>query len=340
MMTWMYRKVKIKTLYPNLAQVVGNDGIFNDLQQLDVPWHDMRIASELNYGYFWHSANKSVSPFLIELEDVGLPIDSTVRARVAQTLYQLFNNKWKRLWDIYNLEYNPLYSYSLTESETIGTSGSGTVKDTGTQQHVVNTDTTNTGTDTHNISRSETDGGNESIQKTGEIRNTGTDTTVTDTDTTNTGTVNDATTNTSTDGVWGFNSNAAVNSDTTTGTTTDLRTDNLAGTLDTTETETRNLTETSTGTDTRTRNLTHTATNSDTETKNLAGTIDTTDTRTDNLKRESSDTRNTERELTKAGNMGFQKPQEMLQADLEFWQWNYFKQVFEDIDSILTLSVY
>lgn len=365
-------------MYPNLINQMMSDGIFNDLQRLDVPWADLNIQSALNYGYYLHSANKLVSPFVFDLtdaiEDVHTepyevqPLTQVERNIIALTIYTTFNKKWSRLWDIFNIEYNPLYNYVLTENETIENEGQSTGHKTGTQTTVTDTDIrntgtdtlvtdrtiANTGTDTHNITKNETDGGTESVQKQNTKTNTGTDTVVTDTDTTNTGTVGNVTNGTTTDGLWGFNSDTAVNSDTSTGSETGTRTDNLAGTLDTTETETQNLQEVNNGTDTTTRNLTHTATNTDTntknlstdedttetQTKNLSTSNDTTETRTDNLINTISDTGSSERNLTKNGNIGFNTPQEMLVSDLELWQWNFFKSVFDDIDSVLTMCIY
>lgn len=373
---WTKKKIRVKMMYP--AMLSDGDGIFTDLQNLDVPWQSMNIQAALNYGYYLNSARKIISPFVFDVSNAEEnlhtypieidPLTTVQRTIIAVTVYNMFRQKWDRLWDIYNLEYNPLYNYTVTEEETINVDDSGTVADTGTQRRVIDTDTTNTGTntvvtdrevsntgtDTHNISKQVSDGGNESIQKSSTQLNTGTDTTATDTDTTNTGTVQNVGSSDTLDGLFGFNSSTSVGSDTRETDTTGTRTDNLAGTVDTTVTETQNLTETISGTDTRTRALTHTESNTDTntknlatdedatetETKNLAGTVDTTDTRTDNLTRTTEEQSETTRSLSKNGNIGFNTPQEMLVADLELWQWNFFKSVFEDIDSVLTISIY
>ena len=303
-------------MYPNLINQTMSDGIFNDLAQLDVPWTQISPAA-LNYGYYLQSARKLISPFVIDLtsaltDEVVEPLTTVERNMIALTIYTTFKNKWNRLWDIYSIEYNPLYNYTLTEEETINSDDSGTFRDTGTQQRVVDTDTTNTGTDTVVTDR--------------QIKHTGTDTTVTDTDTTNTGTVGTVGSSDTLDGIFGFNSDDSVGSDTRDVDTTGTRTDNLAGTVDTTETETKNLTTDDDATET--------------ETQNLAGTVDTTDTRTDNLTRTSEEQSETTRSLEKNGNIGFNTPQEMLVADLELWQWNFFKSVFDDIDSVLTMSIY
>lgn len=50
--------------------------------------------------------------------------------------------------------------------------------------------------------------------------------------------------------------------------------------------------------------------------------------------------RNTHRELDRTGNIGTLTSQEMLRSSLELWQWNFWLQVFEDIDSTICLDCY
>lgn len=306
----------MKMMYPTMLS--EGDGIFTDLQTQNVPWREYDIANILNYGYYLNSAQKLVSPFVFDVKDFpngvpdGTPLTQAQRTIVAQTVYQMFIKKWDRLWDLYNIEYNPIHDYNLVENETIEGENEQTVG--------------MTGTDRHDISRSETDGGTDSTTTTETIANTGTDTTVVDGETTDTGTVGVSETTNTERGIYGFNSSTDQGSDTEDVTHNSTETRNLAGTNDTTTTETKNLQTTDNTTESRTRNLTHSATNSDVQTRNLQD--------------ETSGSHNSTRELQKSGNIGFNKPQEMLTAELEFWQWNFFKSVFEDIDTVLTMCVY
>lgn len=354
--------------------MIAGNAILTDLNQFDVPWQDLDISDELDVGYYWHSARKLISPLLSDILGARLQSDFTSgltteqRTKIAGTVYVMFHRKWVKLWELYNLNYNPIANYYLSESETTVEDGEGTQRDTGTQTHVSDTDTTNTGTDTivtdstvtntgtdtHAISKNESDGGSESRIVDRDTTNTGTDTTVRDVDGTDTGTIVDDQSSTGENGIFGFNSDTSVGANTNSGTFDGTRTNNLAHTEDTTNTETLNLAGTEDVTDTHTRQLTHTATNSDTETKNLttdedatktetqnlASTIDTTNTRTDNLTRTTEENTTINRILNKTGNAGFNTPQEMLLADIELWQWNFFKGVFEDIDTVLALPVY
>lgn len=309
-------EVTVKMMYPKMLS--EGDGIFTDLQTQNVPWREFDIANILNYGYYLNSAQKLVSPFVFDVKDFpngvpdGTPLTQAQRTIVAQTVYQIFIKKWDRLWDLYNIEYNPIHDYNLVENETIEGENAQTVG--------------MTGTDRHDISRSETDGGTDSTTTTETIANTGTDTTVVDGETTDTGTVGISETTNTERGIYGFNSSTDQGSDTEDVTHNSTETKNLAGTNDTTTTETKNLQTTDNTTESRTRNLTHSATNSDVQTRNLQD--------------ETSGSHNSTRELQKSGNIGFNKPQEMLTAELEFWQWNFFKSVFEDIDTVLTMCVY
>lgn len=303
-------------MYPTM--ISEGDGIFTDLQSQNVPWRDHDIANILNYGYYLNSAQKLVSPFVFDVKDFpngvpdGTPLTQAQRTIIAQTVYQMFIKKWDRLWDLYNIEYNPIHDYNLVENETIEGENEQTVG--------------MTGTDRHDISRSETDGGTDSTTTTETIANTGTDTTVVDGETTDTGTVGVSETTNTERGIYGFNSATDQGSDTEDVTHNSTETRNLAGTNDTTTTETKNLQTTDNTTESRTRNLTHSATNSDVQTRNLQD--------------ETSGSHNSTRELQKSGNIGFNKPQEMLTAELELWQWNFFKSVFEDIDTVLTMCIY
>lgn len=127
-----------------------------------------------------------------------------------------------------------------------------------------------------------------------------------------TGTVNDngSTTNTNQNGIWGFNSSTSVPSDMSDGTATNENT------------TTRDLTETETGTDTTDR------TNTDTYNRSY------TETGTDTTAGTSS------RKLTRTGNIGTNTFQNLLQQERNLWMYNFFEQIFKDVDSVLTLPIY
>lgn len=284
--------ITMKQMYSNL--ILGN-GILSDLSDFNVPWADDVTSGDisatfLDMGYYAHSANKIVAPFIIDIAGITNPCETPTpltteqRTKIAGILYNIFHRKWDRIWSLSLVEYNPISNYDMTETETIGIDIHDVRSNTGTITNV--TDDT--------------------------LRETGTVTNVIDTDTSQTGTVSDSGTNSVDNGIFGFNSSTAVGSNSSDGTVNNTRTDNLHGTDDTTDTRTDNLT--------KDRDI------SDTETRNIY----------DNLTAD----RDTQRELTRSGNIGVTTSQQMVRDELEVWQWNFFQMVFEDIDSICCLEIY
>lgn len=44
--------------------------------------------------------------------------------------------------------------------------------------------------------------------------------------------------------------------------------------------------------------------------------------------------------LTRSGNIGVTTSQQMIQSDIDLWRWNFFYEVFADIDNVFTISTY
>ena len=147
---------------------------------------------------------------------------------------------------------------------------------------------------------------------TGTVQTTGQDKRTPNLTKTNTGTVkNDGSaTNTNQNGIWGFNSSESVPSDMSDGRATNNNT------------TTGNLSETETGTDTTDR------TNTDTYNRSY------TETGTDTTAGTSS------RKLTRTGNIGTNTFQNLLQQERNIWIYDFFEQVFKDVDSVLTIPIY
>ena len=147
---------------------------------------------------------------------------------------------------------------------------------------------------------------------TGTVQTTGQDKRTPNLTRNGTGTVNDngSATNTNQNGIWGFNSSTSVPSDMSDGTATNENT------------TTRDLTETETGTDTTDH------TNTDTYNRSY------TETGTDTTAGKSS------RKLTRTGNIGTNTFQNLLQQERNIWMYDFFEQVFKDVDSVLTIPIY
>lgn len=320
-----------------------------DLSDFSVPWHGVTYTAMLDLGYYTHSAQKLISPMVFDISGNidNIMADSALaeltaeqRTKIAGTIFQIFNPKWRKLWELYEVEYSPIENYTMTENERIDTDTQRERTDTGTVSNA----------DTGTIQDARTEGGTRTITTDTDTTNTGTSanqgteggtkTTVTDTDTTNTGTQQNAGSSDTLDGIFGFNSSTSVGSNTSENTNTNTRTDNLSGTVDTTETETRNLTNSNTRTD----NLASTEDTTEQETRNLTDnntrTLNTNELETRNLAGSETVEQDTVRSNTRHGTTGIFTPQQLISQEIELWQWNFYKQVFEDIDSILCLSIY
>lgn len=143
-----------------------------------------------------------------------------------------------------------------------------------------------------------------------------TDNTTNTTNATNTTNTSDNATNTNnktiTEQQQGFNSNDWNDVKKTSENTTDETTN------------TGNKTTTDETTDTLEKNETNNSTITDNTTQKHTGTTDNNNSRT----------------LTRSGNIGVTTTQQMLQSERELRQYDYFKNIFEDIDKILTLVIY
>lgn len=147
---------------------------------------------------------------------------------------------------------------------------------------------------------------------TGTVQTTGQDTRTPNLSRKGTGTVRDegSGTNKNQNGIWGFNSSESVPSDMSDGRATSNNT------------TTRDLTDTETGTDVTDR------TNTDTYNRSY------TETGTDTTSGMSS------RKLTRTGNIGTNTFQNLLQQERNIWMYDFFEQVFKDVDSVLTIPIY
>ena len=232
----MMELTKVNELYD---QWLTGNGVFTDLNAYDVPWkvedatENAKIIASLNFAYHGnHSGDKNVSPVVHKFlkEEVTTP-----RAKLADTLFIMFGDKWVRLWDAMHAEYNPIENYDLLEVET--------------PAEVTHTLTPAEVTNTTKPAKITTENGVSAFNSSGYAD---------DTKTTVEGDVNDKGTN--------------------------------------------------------------------------ALTVDTS----------GSDvfTVQNDRELHRHGNIGIMSATDLLKKEIDVRQWNYFNGVFNDIDTLLTLSIY
>lgn len=211
---------------------------------------NVESLSILDFLYFSRSGNKEISPFVRNLIDAG-----QTKTQISSTINKVINvkytNEWKRLFDLWNLSYNPIENYNMREQMTNDTTAT-TYGKTHTRTDNLTHGISETDTITPNTTETETD--NLTHGKTG-----------TETQTPN---VTNETDNT----IHGFNSSVGVPTDeqiqTTTG--TDTKTFNTSETDTGTKTVTKTGLETRgvTGTNTDTGTVTDTDTGQDINTRN------------------------------------------------------------------------
>lgn len=296
-------------------QWLTGDGVFTDLNAYDVPWksddttENATIIKSLNFAYHGnHSGDKNVSPVVHKFikDEVTTP-----RAKLADTLFIMYGDKWTRLWNALHAEYNPINNYDMVETETPAEV-------------------------THSITPAETTTTETPAEVTHTITPAETTTTETPAETTKTITPAETTDTTkpaktvSENEVSAFNSSDYVDNmkTTTTGDNNDKGTSVF--TVDTAGSE---------------KVETNTAGNTKIEVDTVGSEkveVDTAGNTKVEVDTAGSDvfTVQTARELTRSGNIGVTTSQQMLTSEIELRQWNYFNGVFNDIDTLLTLSIY
>lgn len=113
MMTMKEAKSLIE-IYPNWLL----NGIFKQLEAYDVPWKDYVNGDVLDLDYYGNrSGDKLISPLITKLlvDDV---LSDDNQAKIAQLVYKKYGYEWKRAWEAFFEEYNPLYNYKMSKIET------------------------------------------------------------------------------------------------------------------------------------------------------------------------------------------------------------------------------
>ena len=231
-------------------------GIFYNAMQSNITFPaQLRTAenmSMLDFLYFSRSGGKEISPFVRNLVQAG-KTKAQISAAVNTVINVKYTNEWVRLFDLWNLSYNPIENYNMREqmtNDTTATTYGKTHTRTDNLSHGIN----QTDTFTPNTTETETD--NLTHGKTG-----------TETQTPN---VTNETDNT----IHGFNSSDGVptgeqtqtttgtdtktydTSETDTGTKTVQKTGQETRGVEGTETNTGTVTDADTGQDVNTRNYT------------------------------------------------------------------------------------
>ena len=332
------KNLQLNDVYPDWANpLIG--GIFFDLFDFIMPWNVQVVndvpqtvmTPQLDIAYHGErSGGKFVAPIVYHYLNSDGELTSSGRAAIASAIAYRYKPKWKHLWDLYHLEYNPLDNYRVEDS------GTDTVTESGETSHTRTPALTKTVTHPiKTVESSETRTPN-LTEETVTDETIGTDLDATE-DTTHGHVI--GTQEAGTDNVnnfrFGFNSAEAVPTETSAETKSDTKTESHSGkdTVETDSSETVDRDGTVTKTNTGTEDVETTVT------ETYAGIDQTAEGGTDTTEGETSLTRETEYGHVKTGTL-YQVPANMMDADRAFWLEDYFAIVFDDIDAFLTLYVY
>lgn len=297
----------LRSYFPNY---LSTDSLFTKMSSLGAPWSS-EVGQDMDDAYFtMYSGIKNPSEFvLLHLNPDSATANSLTIARI---LYGIYGENWTKIWEAFKTKYNPIENYNMQE----------TIDRTKTNDRVVGRDKDFTS----NVDGTETETGEQDdIQNvTGE---TGSNST---TDSNGTSSLDHGETvgrtAQSDSFIFAFNSSekSPTSSQIEEGTDTHSGTDTTT-TTDHSENSTTGTSKTdSTGKTTTSRDIVSKDVRVDKEAENITDTDDEKE----------------NQQLTRAGNIGVTTTQQMLQQEFELWRWNFFTQVFEDVDKFLTLSVY
>lgn len=297
----------LRSYFPNY---LSTDSLFTKMSSLGAPWSS-EVGQDMDDAYFtMYSGIKNPSEFvLLHLNPDSETANSLTIARI---LYGIYGENWTKVWEAFKTKYNPIENYNMQE----------TIDRTKTNDRVVGRDKDFTS----NVDGTETETGEQDDTQnvTGE---TGSNST---TDSNGTSSLEHgetvARTAQSDSFIFAFNSyeKSPTSSQIEEGSDTHSGTDTTT-TIDHSETSTTGTSKTdSIGKTTTSRDLVSKDVRVDKEAENITDTDDEKE----------------NQQLTRAGNIGVTTTQQMLQQEFELWRWNFFTQVFEDVDKFLTLSVY
>ena len=373
----------LKRLNSVFPDGLTGSGIFTALNTAQpLPWASdesiSNIALDIEY-YGNISGGKIVSPLIDKIVE-GDTISNSEIAKISNIIISMYYQKWGKLYDTLNFEYNPIENYDMLEimtndttavqyGKTITRTNNLIHSKTGTETETPNTTETRTDNLTHSKTGTETETPNTTETRTDNLTHskTGSDTTTYNTSDTDTPNLTNATGNK----IFGFNSALGVDSDSqnssTTGTDTKTKTGTETLGYNTQDSETGTQTLAKTGTDQKTYNTqdadtgtqtlaktgtdqkTYNTQDAETGTQTLAKTgtdqktynTQDTDTGSQADAETGTDTHTRNYRLSRTGNIGVTTAQQMITQEREIRMWDFFHAVvFPDVDRVLTIPIY
>lgn len=102
----------MKKVIDYFPDYLNSDSLFAKMPQLGAPW-SADVGENMDVAYFtMYSGIKNPSGFL-ELNSTDSVANSEV---IAKVLYSMYGINWKRLWEAFTSEYNPIDNYNIKET--------------------------------------------------------------------------------------------------------------------------------------------------------------------------------------------------------------------------------
>lgn len=349
---WIKKNPKIRDLFPK------TNGLFSNIN-----FNFGVSTSLLDYMFISRYGFKSPSPEVMVVRDEGgfddyeeNPLTQEELAIIGDMLLALYLNKWTKLKDLGDIEYDPIHNYldewddhsrgwEKRDDEFTSTREDefGKVVDTRDSDNLTRTDT---------FGKSVVSSGSGSLQRTDTFGKTVTSSNTRTDNLTESETINNSVNETASDNqvnsLWGFNSSEAVNSDESVGSNTKTTTTQGTDVTNNTGTVSDSGLVTDGGTESRVDATTDSSTTTDSGTEGRT----VSDSRTGNSTESGSETRtltnvddysgsdNRDRSGRHAGNIGNLTSQKMLNEEIELWKWNFINMVLEDCRDFCTLPMY
>lgn len=313
------RKPKtIKDIYTNYNT---DGGVFS--KRIGYPWSGYISADELNAMYLTEYGTCLPSSYILDnMESGELPTEK--REFLSRLIIMRFGKNWERLWATLNFDYDPIINYDLTETEKTTTDNTTKVTTSGTKNYSDDSQTEYDLQDTYNAENTQTNNLSTATSTT-DTKNL-TDSQTTTITNTNSGTINE------TQSVNAFNSTTAQPSELNVQTKNDSI--SQSSTDETTHTGTDSLSGTQTNTGTISNDQESTNAKTGTET------FSSSRTETENGTNRTEDDGEVNRILSRKGNIGIQTVQSFILQERAVYLWDFFKQVFTDINKMLIIPIY
>ena len=108
------RNLTLNNIYPEWME---NKGVITSIPE--APWRDSVDLNALDISYHGvRSGTRFAAPVLYNFLNDDGEITVSGYSTIGRMLWSRYRLKWAHLWEMYNTEYNPLDSYSITETRT------------------------------------------------------------------------------------------------------------------------------------------------------------------------------------------------------------------------------